>query len=142
MAEPTALATLVDQLEGNARERDQATRALGLATGDYPRLPALEEFRRVHAQLRARQQLQASLQPPPAGAGPLNSASLAHRALELMRETSPGYLRHFVDYLDTLSWLQAAQAGVGRNEGKQAGRAAEPARTRARKTSRRRKPGA
>lgn len=111
MAEPDSLAALAGRLAGNARERDRALRALGLAGDNYPQLPALDEFRALHARLRARQQLKATLQPPPADAGPLNSASLAHRALELMRTTSPGYLHHLMVYLDTLSWLEQLQAG-------------------------------
>ncbi len=40
----------------------------------------------------------------PANAGPLNSSSLVHRSLALMREVSPGYLRHFLSYVDALAW--------------------------------------
>lgn len=123
MAEPATLTALAERLAGSARERDRALQALGLAGGSYPQLPALEEFRTLHARLRARQQLQAALQPPPANAGPLNSASLAHRALALMRETSPGYLHHLMAYLDTLSWLEQMQAG----DAAPAGRARRPA---------------
>ena len=141
MAEPDSLAELAGRLAGNARERDRALRALGLAGDNYPQLPALDEFRALHARLRARQQLKATLQPPPADAGPLNSASLAHRALALMRETSPGYLRHFVEYLDTLSWLQA-QAAAAPEPAKPARRAKKSGAARGRKSAPRKKPGA
>lgn len=109
MAETRTLAALVERLDAGARERDDALQALGLARADYPRLPALDDFRRLHGQLRAREQLRETLKPPPANAGPLNSASLAHRALALMHATSPGYLQHFLGYLDTLSWLEQMQ---------------------------------
>lgn len=141
MAEPATLAALTERLTGNARERDQALQALGLVGASYPQLPALEEFRALHARLRARQQLKVTLQPPPADAGPLNSASLAHRALALMRETSPGYLRHFVDYLDTLSWLQA-QAAAAPEPARPPRRARKPRPARAGKSPPRKKPGA
>ena len=110
MAEQDTLASVLEQLQHHARERDDAMQGIGVAAGDYPHLPALEEFRRLRSRQRAREQLRATLQPPPAGAGPLNSASLAHRALALMRTASPGYLRHFMDYLDTLSWLEQMDA--------------------------------
>lgn len=105
MAEQDTLASVLEQLRQHARERDDELRALGVAAGDYPHLPALEDFRRLRSRQRAREQVRATQQPPPAGAGPLNSASLAHRALALMRSASPGYLQHFMAYLDTLSWL-------------------------------------
>ena len=110
MAEQEALASVLELLQRNARERDAALRVIGLAAGDYPHLPALEEFRHLRSRQRASEQARAALQPPPAGAGPLNSASLAHRALALMRTASPGYLQHFMGYLDTLSWLEKMNA--------------------------------
>ena len=141
MAELAPLAALAEQLASHARERERALQALGLPVGPYPELPAVGEFRALHARLRAKHQLDATLQPPPAGAGPLNSASLAHRALALMRDTSPGYLRHFLDYLDTLSRLQAAQAARPPEPGKQPRRATKARRTRARKDAPPEKPG-
>src|SRR5690606_21595003 len=66
----------------------------------------LEYFRRTCARMRVDRQARAALARVPANAGPLNSALLAHRALAAMRDQSPGYLRHFLDYLDTLAWLE------------------------------------
>ena len=48
----------------------------------------------------------------PADAGPLNSGMLLHRALQLMRAVSPGYLQHFIAYADTLSSLEQLQQAV------------------------------
>jgi len=110
MAERQTLAALLSHIRRQAHERDAELQATGQATGDYPHLHALEDFRRLWAQQRSREQLRATLQPPPAGAGPLNSASLAHRALALMRTTSPGYLQHFMTHLDALSWLEQMHA--------------------------------
>lgn len=72
----------------------------------YPELPMLGDFRQLWSRLRTESQLRQSLQPAPANAGPLNSSALAHRAIALMRELSPGYLRHFLGYVDALSWME------------------------------------
>lgn len=74
-----------------------------------PQLPAVEEARRLWTELRSRSQLRQSLQQAPADAGPLNSGVLVHRSLALMRTLSPGYLQHFLSYVDALSWLQQLQ---------------------------------
>ena len=133
MAEQDTLAGVLEQLRHQARERDDALQAIGVAAGEYPHLPALEDFRRLRSRQRAREQLRATLQPPPAGAGPLNSASLAHRALALMRTASPGYLRHFMGYLDTLSWLEQMDASAGLQPGKPARAGSRGGRARTRK---------
>lgn len=123
MAESDTLAGLLSRIHRLRQERDCALGAIAQATGEYPQLPALEDFRRLWTQQRTREQLRATLQPPPADAGPLNSASLSHRALALMRTTSPGYLQHFMAHLDALSWLEQMRAsgGLEAGEGKQPG---------------------
>ena len=76
----------------------------------YPELPALADFRQLWSTLRADSQLQQTVAHTPTDAGPLNSAALASRAIALMRDTSPGYLRAFLAYVDDLAWL--AQLGT------------------------------
>lgn len=71
-----------------------------------PPAELLDYFRDVWSKLSADQQVQQSLNQVPKNAGPLNSSSLVHRALLLMRELSPGYLRQFLAYADALSWLE------------------------------------
>lgn len=66
----------------------------------------LDYFRETCSKLSADSQLRASLEQVPKNAGPLNSSSLVHRSLSLMRELSPEYLRQFLSYVDALSWLQ------------------------------------
>lgn len=84
----------------------------------YPDLPALADFRQLWSTLRAESQLQQSVTQTPADAGPLNSAALASRAIALMRDTSPGYLRAFLAYVDDLAWLeQLGSAGSGATSG-------------------------
>ncbi len=96
------LGVLADDM--TARARDDAA---------YPELPAVDDFRRLWSTLRTRTQVRKSLAQAPTGAGPLNSAALAHRSLTLMGGLSPGYLQHFLSYVDTLSWLETLQdAGV------------------------------
>lgn len=73
------------------------------ADGD---LGAVRDFRRIWSQVRTRSQLRRSLESAPTDAGPLNSGSLVHRALGLMQDASPGYLQHFMAYIDALSCLE------------------------------------
>lgn len=72
----------------------------------YPDVPALADFRQLWATLRAESQLQQSVAHVSTDAGPLNSTALASRAIALMRELSPAYLRSFLAYVDELSWLE------------------------------------
>ena len=88
----------------------------------YPELPALDYFREAWSKVRAEKQLRQSLAQVPGNAGPLNSSSLVHRSLSLMRELSPGYLKQFLSYVDTLSWLEQMNGG-GAPTGKEAPRA-------------------
>ncbi|MET7141045.1 DUF2894 domain-containing protein [Xanthomonas sp. PPL139] len=98
-----------------------------------PQLPAVEDARRLWTELRSRSQLRQSLQPAPADAGPLNSGVLVHRALTLMRTLSPGYLQHFLSYVDALSWLQQLQeAGALATPQKSGSTAGKPATPRSR----------
>lgn len=84
----------------------------------YPELSALADFRQLWATLRADSQLRQSVAHAPTDAGPLNSAALASRAIALMRDTSPGYLRAFLAYVDDLAWLeQMRDAGLATTSG-------------------------
>lgn len=65
----------------------------------------LDDLRKIWTRVRTESQLRESLDHVPQNAGPLNSSSLVHRSLSLMRELSPGYLQHFLSYVDALSWL-------------------------------------
>lgn len=99
---PGPLRELLDDLARKARpERDA-----------YPDVPALVDFRQLWSTLRSDSQLRQSIAHAPADAGPLNSAALASRAIALMQESSPGYLRSFLAYVDDLAWLgQLGSAG-------------------------------
>ena len=82
----------------------------------YPDIPALADFRQLWSTLRADSQLQQSVAHATTDAGPLNSTGLANRAIALMRERSPAYLRAFLAYVDDLAWLEQmdnARSNVG-----------------------------
>ena len=110
--------------------------------GEPADLKTVQYFRSTWTRLgdqRRMAQTQAAL---PDNAGPLNSQRLVHRALVLMRETSPAYLQHFMAHVDALVALdQAAASGDAAPAAKAKGRAAaapQAAPKTARKTARRR----
>ncbi|WP_322034213.1 DUF2894 domain-containing protein [Paraburkholderia sp. J76] len=101
------LGRLVDSL-ARAEPAQPATRVR-----HEPDPELVEYFRQTWSRVRAETQLRQSLDQVPRNAGPLNSSSLVHRALSLMREVSPGYLQQFLAYADALSWLEQLNASVG-----------------------------
>jgi hypothetical protein len=102
---PGPLVQLVAELQGASQHREHNHAA-------YPELPELDYFRQTWAKVRTDKQLRQSLQPAPGNAGPLNSSSLVHRSLSLMRELSPGYLKQFLSYVDALSWIEQLNGGA------------------------------
>ncbi|WP_295841189.1 DUF2894 domain-containing protein [uncultured Xanthomonas sp.] len=107
----TETSTATDATDADAAAPSHTPTASAAARVAAPQLPAVENARRLWTELRSRSQLRQSLQPAPADAGPLNSGVLVHRALALMRTLSPGYLQHFLSYVDALSWLQQLHDG-------------------------------
>lgn len=115
---PTALASLVQQLEQLARpgtlpesaDRPSATDEALASLGGPPDLKAMGYFRSTWSRLSAERRLTQSLARVPDKAGPLNAQHLVHQTLAAMRELSPGYLNHFLDYADTLMWLERVQS--------------------------------
>jgi hypothetical protein len=109
-----ALATLIDHIAGHHAPADGIDPAAGNAVPQrtsYPELEALEYFRETWSKVRSEKQLRQSLKKAPGNAGPLNSSSLVHRSLSLMRELSPGYLQQFLSYVDALSWMEQMNGG-------------------------------
>ena len=101
------LGDLVDRLAAHAAVRGNEAATPSTA---MPVPAALDEVRRLWSGIRAESQLRQSLQPVAGSAGPLNSAGLVHRALTLMHDQSPGYLQHFLSYVDELAWLEQLPA--------------------------------
>lgn len=108
----SALADLVEEIARRSvscTERPCANNATSPVA--LPELEALDDFRQLWSTIRSESQLRHSLADVPANAGPLNSGSLVHRSFALMRELSPGYLQHFLSYIDSLSWLDQMNHG-------------------------------
>jgi hypothetical protein len=85
-----------------------------------PELPVLDYFRETWSRFSTEKQLRQSLEQVPDNAGPLNSNSLVHRSLSLMRALSPGYLQQFLSYVEALSWMEqlvAPAAGTSMGTG-------------------------
>lgn len=116
-----ALGELVDYLA--SQPRDAGSAGARDANGPTVAPELLDYFRATWARVRTGQQLRVAEILVPQNAGPLNSSSLVHRALSLMRELSPGYLQQFLSYADALSWLEQLNAG-GTAPAKEAPRAA------------------
>ncbi|MDR8734295.1 DUF2894 domain-containing protein [Burkholderia pseudomultivorans] len=106
-----ALAALVERL---ARDAPADRRGIDPALIDY--------FRATWSKVRTEKQYRQSLDQVPRNAGPLNSNSLVHRSLSVMRELSPAYLQQFLSYVDALAWLEDL-AGGGAQPDKEAPRA-------------------
>lgn len=110
-AEEPARETLKGLVDSVASQPALAT--IGLSrSASYPELVELDYFREVWSKVRTEKQMRQSLERVPGNAGPLNSSSLVHRALSLMREVSPGYLKQFLSYVDALSWMEQINGGT------------------------------
>ncbi|OOG62884.1 hypothetical protein B0E46_11760 [Rhodanobacter sp. B04] len=120
-----ALGALLDHFANRAARHgdDPATIDAVTQPATLPTMDALGEFQKIWSQVRTDSQIRQSLEQVPANAGPLNSGSLVHRSLALMRELSPGYLQQFLAYVDTLSWMEQMSDG-GALAAKEAPRAA------------------
>ena len=101
--------------------------AAGNATASASDLKSLRYFRSTWSRLSADRRLNQSQAKMPENAGPLNSQHLVHRAITLMRDVSPDYLNRLMSYVDTLSWIEQANASApppatARPEGRKAAR--------------------
>jgi hypothetical protein len=106
-----ALAELINYIADRAATRGNDRAASDAVLSTFPTLEALGEFREIWSGLRTDSQVRQSLEQVPTDAGPLNSGSLVHRSLTLMRELSPGYLQQFLSYVDTLAWMEQMSDG-------------------------------
>lgn len=113
-APSTILGELADTLNRRASARSSGDEMINTASRHtLPEMGVLGDVRKLWSSVHANSQIQRSLEHSPENAGPLNSSSLVHRSLTLMREVSPGYLQQFMSYVDALSWLeQLSDQGV------------------------------
>ena len=108
-----ALGELVDHITNGAAARSDDLPVSDAAPqpAAFPQLEALDEFGKIWSKVRTESQVRQSLEQVPTDAGPLNSGSLVHRSLTLMRELSPSYLQQFLSYVDALSWMEQMNHG-------------------------------
>lgn len=101
-----AMRGLIGYIDAQAALRAERVTDEATPRAAYPELAALDDFRKLWSAVRVENQTRVSLEQVPTDAGPLNSGALVHRSLTLMRELSPGYLQHFMAYVDALTWLE------------------------------------
>ncbi|MFC4762146.1 DUF2894 domain-containing protein [Dyella koreensis] len=108
-----ALGELIDGIASRATTRNGNPAASDAVSQPalFPELHVLDDFKRIWSKVRTESQLRESLEQVPTNAGPLNSGNLVHRSLTLMRELSPGYLQHFLLYVDALSGMEQMSGG-------------------------------
>ena len=108
-----ALGELVDFIASQAAARSGSLAAddTALPPAYLPELEALDDFKKIWSKVRTESQVRQSLEQVPENAGPLNSGSLVHRSITLMRELSQGYLQQFLSYVDALSGIEQMNGG-------------------------------
>jgi len=79
-------------------------------SADSPELASVIRFRRSWANGRAQERIAAATASKPRNAGPLNSHMLVLQALDMMQALPGDYLRRFLTHIETLQWLESAQA--------------------------------
>ena len=104
-ARPLAILVAECEARRGADIEDDAGHA-GAPAIEHPQVPALQPARELWKAVRTERQLRQSLQKPHEDTGPLNSAQLVNRMLLRMGEASPGFLEHFIGYVDVLSELE------------------------------------
>ena len=90
-----------------------ALRALSHRPGATPpnarrELASVRRFRQAWIGLHAADRVDQALARRPRNAGPLNSHALVLQTLATLQAISPGYVRRFVDLVETLDWLERA----------------------------------
>jgi hypothetical protein len=88
-----------------ARQLPQLPRA-----PDSTEMGSVVRFRRSWANGRAQESVAAATARKPRNAGPLNSHMLVLQALDMMQALPGDYLRRFLTHIETLQWLETAQA--------------------------------
>ncbi|WP_207001436.1 DUF2894 domain-containing protein [Trinickia mobilis] len=108
-----ALGGLIDSLASRASAKGEPLADNTIfRPSSLPEPELLDYFRETWSKLSTERQLRQSEHQVPKNAGPLNSSSLVHRSLSLMRELSPGYLQQFLSYVDALSSVEQMNGGA------------------------------
>jgi len=109
------LARLNRDLDARAQADAERVRIEGGASASD--MKSVRQFSEVWSRIAAEQQVVQALDRGPENAGPLNPHKLMLRSLSLMRGLSPDYLRRFLSQMDSLLWLEQANAARPRNLG-------------------------
>lgn len=107
-AGPSPLARLNSELESRTRAQAERARRAGHPAG--AELQSVREFSGVWGRIRAEQQVVQALGQAPENAGPLNPLRLVLRSLSLMKDLSPDYLQGLLCQVESLAWLEQANA--------------------------------
>jgi len=102
--------TASDELHDNTSFADLLHQQGG-SSNSVSELKAVRRLRESWEQYSAEQVVTQSIKDGPENPGPINPHMLAIRSLSNMRELSPHYLKRFIEYVDTLFWLD----GSGKN---------------------------
>ena len=118
-AEPATFEALLRRQEVDALrlvDDEDAVASLD-AIAPVGELKALQQFREDWARRSTEKAVIKAMEEAPEDAGPLNAHRLVVKALETMQEVSPEYLGRFVNYIETLLWLeQAASRTLARKD--------------------------
>ena len=79
-------------------------------TSNTSEMGSVTRFRRSWANGRAQERAAAATARKPRNAGPLNSHMLVLQSLDMMQALPGDYLRRFLTHIETLQWLETAQA--------------------------------
>ena len=101
-ANESPLAALVRELEART-----CCDAIEADPGAPRELKSAQHFREQLTDFSIARQVDEALAQWPENPGPLNSHFLVLQAFDTLRDRAPRYLRHFVEYLDTLFWLES-----------------------------------
>jgi len=96
----------------HARAQTEADTVRSSDSESLSDMKSVRQFGEVWSKISAEQQVVQALHRGPENAGPLNSHKLVLRSLSLMRALSPDYLRRFMSQMDTLLWIDQANARV------------------------------
>lgn len=103
-ATPSPMAQLRSYIDDRAQDKPE--HGLMGDTGSPSEMKSVRRFSEVWAKISAQQQLAKALTRGPEHAGPLNSHNLMLRAMSLMHDLSPDYLRRFLSQADAVLWLE------------------------------------
>lgn len=98
----------------SARAQSDADNLLAGGSATVSDMKSVRRFSEVWSKIAAERQVAHAFMRGPENAGPLNAHRLMLRSLALMQSLSPDYLRHFVSQMDSLLWLDQANAKPAR----------------------------